>query len=117
MDIRYLKKQFPDVCKQVFDFDCVFSRREIEDKVIQFSDMFGQQAMVYVRSGKRLVVYTSQIFTDKLKAMQKGDTVLDSNTGGVGVITSDKPFFCCCSLCIRVDFADSSDVYDCAYFM
>ena len=117
MDIRYLKKQFPDVCKQVFDFDCVFSRREIEDKVIQFSDMFGQQAMVYVRSGKRLVVYTSQIFTDKLKAMQKGDTVLDSNTGRVGVITSDKPFFCCCSLSIRVDFADSSDVYDCAYFM
>ena len=117
MDIRFLKKQFPDVCKQVFDFDCVFSRREIEDKVIQFSDMFGQQAMVYVRSGKRLVVYTSQIFTDKLKAMQKGDTVLDSNTGRVGVITSDKPFFCCCSLCIRVDFADSSDVYDCAYFM
>ena len=55
MDIRYLKNLFPDVCKQVFDFDCVFSRREIEDKVIQFSDMFGQQAMVYVRSGKRLV--------------------------------------------------------------
>ena len=58
-----------------------------------------------------------QIFTDKLKSMKKGDIVADHCTGRVGVITSDKPFFCCCSLCIRVDFADSSGVYDCAYFM
>ena len=117
MVILHLKKQFPDVCKQTLDFDCVYSRREIEDKVIQFSDMFGQQAMVYVQMGKRLVIYTSQIFTDKLKSMKKGDIVADHNTGRVGVITSDKPFFCGCSLCIRVDFADSSDVYECAYFM
>lgn len=115
--IQHLKKKFPDVCKHVFDFEYVFSRREIEDKVIQFSDMFGQQTMVYVQLGKRLVVYTSQIFTDKLKSMKKGDIVADHSSGRIGVITSDKPFFCCCSLCIRVDFADSSDVYDCAYFM
>ena len=117
MVVMHLRKQFPDVCKQAFDFDRVFSRREIEDKVIQFSDMFGQQAMVYVQLGKRLVIYTSLIFTDKLKSMKKGDIVADHNTGRVGVITSDKPFFCGCSLCIRVDFADSSDVYECAYFM
>lgn len=117
MVVMHLRKQFPDVCKQVFDFDCVFSRREIEDKVIQFSDMFGQQAMVYVQSGKRLVIYTSQIFTDKLKAMKKGDIVADHSSGRVGVITSEKPFFCGCTLCFRVDFADSSDVYECAYFM
>ena len=117
MVILHLKKQFPDVCKQTLDFDCVYSRREVEDKVIQFSETFGQQALVYVQSGKRVVIYTSQIFTDKLKVMQKGDTVLDSNTGRVGVITSDKPFFCGCTLCFRVDFADSSEVFDCAYFM
>ena len=93
MVVMHLRKQFPDVCKQVFDFDCVFSRREIEDKVIQFSDMFGQQAMDYVQLGKRLEIYTSQIFTDKLKSMKKGDIVADHCTGRVGVITSDKPFF------------------------
>lgn len=114
---QHLKKKFPDVCKQVFDFDCVFSRRKIEDKVIQFSETFGQQALVYVQSGKRVVIYTSQIFTEKLKSMKKGDPVLDSNTGRVGIITSEKPFFCCCTLCFRVDFADSSEVFDCAYFM
>ena len=114
---QLLKKKFPDVCKQVFDFDCVFSRRVIEDKVIQFSETFGQQTLAYVQSGKRVTIYTSRIFTDKLKAMQKGDTVLDSNTGRVGVIASEKPFFCCCTLCLRVDFADSSEVFDCAYFM
>ena len=113
----HLKKQFPDVCKHVIHFKYVVSRSEVENKIVKFTEVLGQKAMVYAQLDKRVVFYTSQIFTDKLKAMQKGDTVLDSNTGRVGVITSDKPFFCCCSLCIRVDFADSSDVYDCAYFM
>ena len=117
MTILHLEKQFPDVCKQVLHFDYVYSRSEVEDKVIQFSELFGQKAMVYVQMGKKVVVYTSQIFTDKLKTMKKGDTVADHNTGRVGVISSDEPFFCGCSLCLRVDFADSSDVYDCAYFM
>lgn len=115
--IQHLNKQFPDVCKQVFDFEYVFSRREIEDKVIQFSDTFGQSVIAYTQSGKRLCIYTSQIFTEKLKSMRKDDTVVDSAIGRVGVIVSDKPFFCSCTLCIRVDFGDTIDVYDCAYFM
>ena len=115
--IQHLKKKFPDVCKQVFDFEYVFSRREIEDKVIQFSDTFGQSVIAYTQRGKRLCIYTSRIFTDKLKSMRKDDTVVDSAIGRVGVIVSDKPFFCSCTLCIRVDFGDTSDVYDCAYFM
>lgn len=114
---QYLKKKFPDVCKQVFDLEYVFSRREIEDKVLQFSEIFGQQVIAYTQSGKRVCIYTSQIFTDKLKSMKKGDAVVDSTIGRVGVIVSDKPFFCSCTLCIRVDFGDTSDVYDCAYFM
>ena len=117
MDIRFLKKQFPDVCKQVIDFKYVFSRREVENKIIKFTEVFGQKAIVYVQRGKRVVVYTSQIFTDKLKTMKKGDIVTDISTGRVGVITSEEPFFCGCSLCIRVDFTDSSEVYDCSYFM
>ena len=117
MVILHIKKQFPDVCKQVLHFDYVYSRREVEDKVIQFSELFGQKAMVYVQQGKKVVVYTSQIFTEKLNKMKKGDIVADIGSGRVGVISSEEPFFCGCSLCLRVDFADSSDVYDCAYFM
>ena len=117
MVILHIKKQFPDVCKQVLHFDYVYSRREVEDKVLQFSELFGQKAMVYVQQGKKVVVYTSQIFTEKLNTMKKGDIVADISSGRVGVISSDEPFFCGCSLCLRVDFADSSDVYDCAYFM
>ena len=117
MVILHIKKQFPDVCKQVLHFDYVYSRREVEGKVLQFSELFGQKAMVYVQQGKKVVVYTSQIFTEKLKTMKKGDIVADHCTGRVGVISSDKPFFCCSSLSIRVDFADGSAVYDCAYFM
>ena len=117
MVILHIKKQFPDVCKQVLHFDYVYSRREVEDKVLQFSELFGQKAMVYVQLGKKVVIYTSQIFTDKLNKMKKGDTVADHCTGRVGIISSDKPFFCGCSLSIRGDFADDSAVYDCAYFM
>ena len=117
MVIMHLKKQFPDVCKHVIDFRCVLSRREVENKIVKFTEALGQKAIVYTRMGKRLVIYTSQIFTDKLKAMEKGDIVADHSSGRVGVITSEKPFFCGCTLCFRVDFADSSDVYECAYFM
>lgn len=111
------QKKFPDVCKQVLEFECVFSRREVEDKVSQFAELFSQQAIAYTQFGKKVSVYTSKIFTDKLNTMKKGDTVADHRTGRVGVITSEKPFFCSCTLCVRVDFADSSEVYDCAYFM
>ena len=114
---KAFEKEVSGCLEQVFDFDCVFSRRVVEDKVIQFSETFGQQALAYAKRGKRVVIYTSKIFTDKLEAMKKGDTVADHNTGRVGVITSEKPFFCGCTLCFRVDFADSSDVYECAYFM
>lgn len=117
MVMLHLKKQFPDVCKHVIDFKYVFSRSEVENKIVKFTEALGQKAMVYAQSGKRVVIYTSQIFTDKLKSMKKGDIVADHSTGRVGVITSDKPFFCGSTLCFRVDFADSSDVYDCAYFM
>ena len=117
MVMPHLKKQFPDVCKHVIDFRCVFSRREVENKIIKFTEALGQKAIVYAQLGKRVEFYTSQIFTDKLNTMKKGDIVADISSGRVGVISSDEPFFCGCSLCLRVDFADSSDVYDCAYFM
>ena len=117
MAMLHLKKQFPDVCKHVIDFKYVFSRSEVENKIVKFTEALGQKAMVYAQSGKRVVFYTSQIFTDKLKTMKKGDIVADIGSGRVGVISSDEPFFCGCSLCLRVDFADSSDVYECAYFM
>ncbi len=117
MMMLHLKPKFPDVCKQVLHFDCVYSRREIEDKVIQFSEKFGQKAIAYTQSGKRVVIYTSKIFTEKLEVMKKGDTVVDHDTCRVGIITSETPFFCSCFLCFRVDFANSSEVYDCAHFM
>ena len=117
MTILHLEKQFPDVCKHVIDFRCVFSRSEVENKIVKFTEALGQKAIVYVQLGKRVVFYTSQIFTDKLKTMKNGDIVADISSGRVGVISSEEPFFCGCTLCLRVDFADSSDVYDCAYFM
>ena len=115
--IKHLKKKFPDVCKQVLEMDKIYSRADTEKKVAQFSESFGQGVIAYEQIRKKINVYTSRIFMNKLESMKKGDPVLDSNAGKVGIISSDKPFFCGCSLCIRVDFGDTSDVYDCAYFM
>ena len=116
--IKRLKKKFPDVCKQVFELFDVESRSEIEPRVLKFSEMYHHKVIAYeVHFGRIIYAFTSGIFTEKLASMKKGDTVVDSAIGRVGVIVSDKPFFCSCTLCIRVDFGDTSDVYDCAYFM
>lgn len=116
--IKHLKKKFPDVCKQVFELFDVESRSEIEQRVLKFSETYHHKVIAYeVHFGRIIYAYTSGIFTEKLASMKKGDTVLDSNAGKVGIISSDKPFFCGCSLCIRVDFGDTNDVYECAYFM
>ena len=80
MDLRYLKKQFPDVCKQVFDFDCVFSRREIEDKVLQFSEIFGQKASSAVPFNLNSNTYTYL---------------------GVRTMASALPFALCTSACVN----------------
>lgn len=114
---KYLKKQFPDLCKQTLMMDKVYSRTEIENKVLGFSKVFAQKAIAYNQSGKKVCVYTSETFTNKLSAMKKGDKVLDKNTKEEGMVVSDEPFFCSCTLCIRVDFGNGSQVYDCAYFM
>ena len=117
MAMQRLKKQFPDVCMHDIDFGCALSKNEVENKIVKFTEALGQKAIVYSQLGERVVFYTSQIFTDKLKTMKKGDIVADIGSGRVSVISSEEPFFCGCFLCLRVDFADSSVVYDCAYFM
>ena len=115
--IKHLKLKFPDICKQVLVMDKIYSKNEIEKKVIEFSKLFGVKPVRYEATGNKVEIYTSRKFTDKLEFMKKGDSLLDRNTGKIGVITSEEPFFCGCSLCFRVDFGESSDVYDCSYFM
>lgn len=115
--IKILKKKFPDVCKQVLVMDRIYSRSELEKKVLEFSKLFGSKPIAYMATGFKLKIYTSRIFTAKLELMKKGDSLFDRNTGKKGVITSDEPYFCGCNLCFRVDFEGSSDVYDCSYFM
>ena len=111
--INHLKSKFPDVCKQVLELDKVYSRADVEKKVLEFSSLFGQSVIGYEQSGKKVTIYTSQIFTEKLESMKQGDSVSFPKTGKVGVVSSKEPFFVSCTLCIRVD----GDAYDCGYFM
>ena len=110
------KKSYPDVCVQEITFKTVISRREIEDKVIKLVDGLQTGLLGYESSGKKLKVFTSFRFKDRLDKMIKGEQALDENTGLVGIITSEKPFVCGAEMCIRVSFGETSDVYACTYF-
>lgn len=112
-----LKKKFPDVHVQHLTLNQVYSRADVEKKVTEFAEMFGEKVIAYECSGTKLSIYTSCIFTQKLESLKKGDNVLEPHTGKVGVIVSEKPFFCACNLCVRVDFGGTDDVYDCRCFM
>lgn len=115
---KHLKTKFPDVCEQVFELNRVYSRADIEDTVVQFSKAYKHRVIAYQSDfGRVIYAYTSGIFTEKLDSFKKNDKVIDPNTGETGVIVSDEPFFCCCTLSVRVAFGDKSDVYDCSYFM
>ena len=111
--IKHLKSKFPDVCKQVIELDKVYSHADVENKVLEFSALFGQSAICYEQSRKKVTIYTSKIFTEKLASMKQGDSVTFPNTGKTGIVSSTEPFFASCTLCIRVD----GDTYDCSYFM
>ena len=110
------KKSFPDVCVQEIIFEKVISRREIEDKVIKLVNGLQTGLLGYESSGKKLKVFTSYQFKDKLDKMIKGEQVLDENTGLVGTIMSEEPFVCSAEMCVRVSFGETSDVYACTYF-
>lgn len=110
------KKNFPDVCVQEITFDKIISRRDIEDKVIKLVDGLQTGLLGYEFSGKKLKVFTSYRFKDKLDKMVKGEQVLDESTGLVGTITSEDPFVCSAEMCVRVSFGETSDVYACTYF-
>lgn len=110
------KKSFPDVCVQEITFEKVISRRDIEDKVIKLVNGLQTGLLAYESYGKKLNVFTSYRFKDKLDKMIKGYRVLDENTGLVGTITSEEPFVCSAEMCVRVSFGETSDVYACTYF-
>lgn len=110
------KKNYPDVCVQDITFKSVISRREIENTVIKLVDGLQTGLLGYESCGKKLKVFTSYQFKDRLEQMVKGEQVLDENTGLVGTITSEEPYVCSAEMCVRVSFGESSDVYACTYF-
>lgn len=116
MTKKDFKKQFPDVAKQEITFLRVESRSSVEKTVIDLVKGLKTGLLGYTYSGKKLNVFTSEIFKTQLNKMIKGTSVVDKNTQQEGTITSDEPFICSSEMCIRVDFGKGSDVYACSYF-
>lgn len=115
--LKSIRKQFPDTKIQKLEMKEIMSRLELEETIMAFSKALGFGTVGFQIYGLWVHVYTSETFKAKLTMMKKGDTVLDSFAGCVGVIESEKPFLCGGEMGIRVDFGDNSDVYNCRYFM
>lgn len=116
MNKSTFKKQYPDVCVQEITFLRVESRAAVEKTVTDLVKGLATGLLGYACSGKKLRVFTSDLFNAQLKSMIKGMQLLDENTGLTGTITSDEPFICSCEMCIRIDFGLGSDVFACTYF-
>lgn len=110
------KKSYPDVCVQELEFPQILSRKAIEDKVLQMVEFLDTGLLAYETDGRTVTVFISDTFGRKLQSMTKGEQVLDENAGLVGTISSEKPFICGRTMCVRVDFGNGSDVFECTYF-
>lgn len=110
------KKNYPDVCVQEVEFQYTLSRKAIEDKVLQMVEFLDTGLLGYESDGRKITAFISDAFARKLQTMAKGGQVLDENTRLVGTIVSEVPFICGRSMCVRVDFGNTTDVYECTYF-
>lgn len=115
--LKSIRKQFPDTKVQKLEMKEIISRYELEKTVMAFSKALDFGTVGFQSYGLWVHVYTSETFKAKLATMKKGDTVLDSLVGQVGMIESEEPFLCGGEMSIRVSFGNYSEVYNCRYFM
>lgn len=113
------KKKFPDVKVQKLQTEVVFSRKRVEDTVLQMCEMMGVELLYYSYSNKWITVYTSEKMKKALDSMKPGSEVFHEHYGVYGKVMSDKPFVICGELCIRVDFGGMPDsgAYSCVCFV
>ena len=76
------KKKFPDVKVQKLQTEVVFSRKHVEDTVLQMCGMMGLGLLYYSYSNKWITVYTSE-------KMKKG-----MDYGNINGITMGKRGLC-----------------------
>ena len=113
------KKKFPDVKVQKLQTEVVFSRKHVEDAVLQMCGMMGLGLLYYSYSNKWITVYTSDKMKKALDSMKPGTEVFHEHYGVYGKVISEEPFIICGELCIRVDFGGmlESGVYSCTCFL
>ncbi len=110
-------EKYPDVKVQEVTTHDILSRNQIEKLVSGVSELINTAPLFFEHSGKEITIFTSEKFKSKIQQFTLGCEVIDPNTDAVGVITSDKPFYVCGELCVRVKFGNSSDTYSCDYFI
>lgn len=109
------KKKFPDVKVQKLQTEVVFSRKHVEDAVLQMCGMMGLGLLYYSYSNKWITVYTSEKMKKALDSMKPGTEI----NGVYGKVISEEPFIICGELCIRVDFGGVPEggTYSCISFV
>lgn len=113
------KKKFPDVHVQKLQTAVVFSRKQVEETVLNMCNSLGVGLIYYGYSNKWITVYTSKKMKKALDSMKPGTEVFHEHYGVYGKVVSEEPFIICGELCIRVDFGGfpEAGVYSCISFV
>ena len=84
------KKKFPDVKVQKLQTEVVFSRKHVEDTVLQMCGMMGLGLLYYSYSNKWITVYTSDKMKKALDSMKPGTEVFHEHYGVYGKVISEE---------------------------
>lgn len=112
------QKKFPDVKIQKLQTEVVFSRKEVEETVIQMCNSMNLGLVYYEYTNRWIRIYTSGKMKKALDGMVQGAELLDPNTNQIFKVLSEAPYIVCGELCVEVELPNGkTDVYSCEYFI
>lgn len=108
-------EEFPDICCQHITMDKIYSRKELDQAVLNVTQLMNTGLVYYQHSGKKVTIFTSVYFKKRLDKLIAGAKVM-TRDGRVAIIESEKPYLVCGSLTVRATVGIETDVYDCSFF-
>lgn len=109
------KEEFPDICCQHIIMDKVYSHKELDQAVLNITQLMNTGLVYYQHSRKKVTIFTSVEFKKRLDKLISGAKVM-TRDDRVAIIESEKPYLVCGSLTVRATVRIETDVYDCSFF-
>lgn len=122
-ELKFIRKELPDVLLAKIDFDVVLSKRQVVEKISVLEPTFGGMAVHYAHSGRRVEVAWSKALQEKwngrLNEGQKVRYIQKNSKGQVikddcrdGVLKESGAFWVGTDRCVFADFGEGCEAYD-----